>query len=59
MNNIDNNLISIKQLCDDDCTCLLQKTKAIIQCGDTCLICNRNDQMWDILIGENKKGEEN
>ena len=60
MNDIDDNLISIKQLCDDDCTCLLQKTKAIIQCGDTTLICNRNGQLWDIPIcgNKNKKGVE-
>ena len=63
MDDIDDNLISIKQLCDDDRTCLLQKTKAIIQCGDTTLICDRNGQLWDIPISgntcKNKKGVEN
>ena len=58
MNDIDDNLISIKQLYDDDYTCLLQKTKAIKQCGDTTLICNRNGQMWDIPIGYDK-GQKN
>ena len=58
MNDIDNNLISIKQLCDDNCTCLLQNTKALTQCGDTTLICNRNGQMWDIPI-RNEKGKKN
>ena len=42
LDDIDDNLISVKQLCDDNCTCTLQKTKAIVQCGDTTLICDRN-----------------
>ena len=57
---IDDNLISVKQLCDDNCTCTLQKTKAIVQCGDTTLICDRNGPMWDIPIFPigNEKGDE-
>ena len=57
LDDIDDNLISVKQLCEDNCTCTLQKTKAIVECGDTTLICDRNGAMWDIPIG-NEKGDE-
>ena len=30
-----------------------KKTEAIIQCGDTTLICDRNGQLWDIPISDN------
>ena len=59
MPDMKNNLISIPQLVNDDCTCQLQKIKPIVQCGDTTSICDREHKtgLWAILIEKNENGD--
>ena len=58
------NLISVPQLSDDGCICQLHKTKAIVTCGDTTVISDRDEEtgLWTIPIEmknekENTKGD--
>ena len=53
---METNLISVPQLTEDGCTCLLEKCKAIVTCSNTTITSERNEKtgMWTIPINKNE-----